>query len=499
MKYVIGVDVGTQGTKTAMFTQSGGNVAETLISSRLIYTDDGGIEQSADEIYQSVVMGIRRVLQDAAADPQDVVAVGMSGQMAGVMGIDDAFNPVGNYDSWLDTRCAGYIDELKAFGEKRIIQITGAPVSFYHAPRILRCKKERPEDYARIAKFVMPTAFVAGKMCGLKAADAFVDYTYLHFAGFADTQAKCWSDELLTFFGIDASKMPRIIAPFDIVGEVSEQGALDSGLCPGTKIIAGCGDTAATILGAGGYHEGVAVDIAGTASVLAMCTKRYTPDDQSGTLICARSVIDGLWAPMAYVAGGGQCLAWFNKQIVQDEAVCFDHLEKEAMAVNAGSEGLLFVPHFTGRTCPYDARVRGSWMNLKWNHQRGHLFRSIMESVAYEYRLYADILMRKLPEFSFQAILGVGGGTNSALFNQIKADALGCSYVPMQRADSAVLATAVMAGFAVGIFSDITGTIDQFTLRGTPVQNNPDNKAVYAQVSKKYYALLNCMKDLPVS
>jgi len=492
MKYLIGIDIGTQGTKVVLFSETGKNVSEAFVSSNLIYLEDGGIEQNPDEIYYSVTHGIKQVIQDAAILPDNVAAIGVSGQMAGIMAIDQSFNPVGNYDSWLDTRCAAYVDEMKRFGEDQIVQITGAPVSFYHGPRIIRRKKERSAEYAKIAKFILLTTYVIGKLCSLKADEAYIDYTYLHYSGFADIKKKCWSKELLEFFGIDASKMPRIVAPFDLVGAVSAQGSHDSGLSEGTKIIAGCGDTAATILGAGGYREGVAVDSAGTASVLALCTERYVPDYKTKTLICAHSVIEGLWTPLAYVAGGGQCISWFRNQIVNNKEIDYRVLDKEAESVSPGSEGLLFVPHFSGRTCPYNANTCGAWMKLKWNHHRGHLYRSIMESIAYEYRLYAEILARELPDFSLNTVFGVGGGAKSAVFNKIKADVLGCTYVPMKRTDSAVLATAVMSGFAVGIYDNIANTIDRFVQRGQEFQVDA---SAYASItaSKAYYAVLEQM------
>ena len=155
---------------------------------------------------------------------------------------------------------------------------------------------------------------MAGKIAGLKADQAFIDHTYIHFSGFSDAQKTIWSDELCERFGLDMDKLPKIIDPSEVIGEVSESSAKEFGLAPGTLIAAGAGDTAANALGAGIVRPGMLFDVAGTAAVLAGCTDKFVADTKNRALLTMRSVIPGLWNPLAYIGGGGIALRWFRDQ-----------------------------------------------------------------------------------------------------------------------------------------------------------------------------------------
>ena len=335
--YLLGVDIGTQGTKTCLYASDGRAAASAFEPSRLIEPAPGAVEQEPDELYGSVVRTIREVLEKSGVRPSDVAALGMDGQMAGILGVDGDFNAVTPYDSWLDIRCEAEIDEMRAAAGDRIIALTGAPVSYNHGPKVLRWKKRFPEAYARIAKFVLPVTYVAGRMCGLKADDAWIDYTCLHFSGFGDVEHLKWSEELLERFGVDGRKMPAIAEPWKLVGRITADAARECGLCEGTPVCAGAGDQAATSLGAGITRPGLAFDVAGTASVFSRCTDVYAPDVEKRTILCARSVLPGLWIPLAYIGGGGLCVRWIRDTLAgTDASVTYDRLAEEAGIPSAG-------------------------------------------------------------------------------------------------------------------------------------------------------------------
>ena len=155
---------------------------------------------------------------------------------------------------------------------------------------------------------------MAGKIAGLKADQAYIDHTYIHFSGFSDAQKTSWSKELCERFGLDMDKLPKIIDPCDIVGEVSDDSAKEFGLAPVRSIAAGAGDTAANALGAGIVRSGMLFDVAGTAAVLAGCTDKFVADTKNRALLTMRSVIPGLWNPLAYIGGGELVLRWFRDQ-----------------------------------------------------------------------------------------------------------------------------------------------------------------------------------------
>ena len=436
--YIIGVDIGTQGTKTCVFDETGRRAASAFEASNLIMPSPGTVEQSPDELYGSVVRTIGQAIEAGNVPASSVAAIGMDGQMAGILGVDRDFNAVTPYDSWLDTRCEPQILEMKEAAGERVIALTGAPVSYAHGPKVLWWKRERPEVYRGIAKFVLPTAYVAGRLCGLSADGAYIDHTCLHFGGFSDVLNRRWSDELLLTFGVEARRMPQVVDPWRVVGHLTAAAAAQCGLLPGTPVVAGAGDQAATSLGAGVVRPGLAFDVAGTASVFSLCVDRFAPDVKHRTILYARSVLPGLWIPLGYINGGGLCLRWIRDLLAGD----YDALAAEAAPLPPGSDRLMFIPHFSGRVCPNNPDVRGSFNGLTLRHTRGHLYRAVMEGIGYEYAQYRAIL-KQSAGMAIDEVYVIGGGSKSALFNQIKADILGVNYAALDTADTAPLDTPV--------------------------------------------------------
>ncbi len=492
-QYLLGVDIGTQGTKTSLVSIDGQVVANAFEPSRLIQPSKGVVKQEPEDIYISVVRTIAEVITKTGVSATDILAIGIDGQMAGIMGIDRDWKAVTHYDSWLDTRCEKYIKLIQAEAEEEVIRITGCPVTYAHGPKILWWKYERPEVYRKIAKFVLPGVYVAGRLTGLKADDAYVDYTYLHFSGFGDVEKTKWSKELLRLFQVEADKMPTIVEPWKVIGSLTREAAEQCHLLPGIPVVAGCGDTAATSLGAGITRPGLVFDVAGTASVFSCCVDQYRPDIKYKTLLFARSIIPDLWIPMAYINGGGMCLKWFRDHLIGGETG-YAELDRESEAIPAGSEGLIFLPHFSGRVCPNDPYTRGTWVGLSWNHTRSHLYKAIMEGIAYEYRYYLKVLKELVKEeVQFTEVIVIGGGAKSNVFNAIKADVLGIKYNPQQVSDTATLGTAIVAGYGVKVFSDLRQAADSLVKQGKRIEpdwTNHERYKKYADLYEEMFAAL---------
>lgn len=495
MRYLIGVDLGTQGTKTALLDETGRTVSEAFEASELLYPEPGAVEQDPEAMLGSVRRTIRRVTETSGVPAGDVAGIGLDGQMAGILGVGRDGLAVTPYDSWLDTRCERYREPFLRLGEEKIIALTGAPVTCAHGPKVLFWKGERPQAYAKIHKFVQPAAYCVMRLCGLRGDEAFIDHTYLHFAGFADTAHKKWSDELLRALGVDADKMPRILRPSDIAGRLTAEMAGACGLLAGTPVVAGCGDTAASSFGAGIFEEGLLFDVAGTASVFSCAVRQFVPDVKNRTLLFAPSVLSGLYTPMAYMSGGGMCLKWFRDDL-QGSRLSYRELDALAETVPAGSENLLFIPHFSGRVCPNDPLVRGAYLNLSWRHRTGHLYRAILESIAYEYGLYADILRALFPDLRFQRVVTVGGGSKSPVFTQIKADALDIAFAGIRPGDTAALACCAIAGFGVGLYQTPEWLIENSVRLRDSFTPNPEAHALYAARREIYAQALTALHGI---
>jgi xylulokinase len=499
--YLIGVDLGTSATKAALYKPDGTPVAEASAEVPLRYPAPGVVEQEQEDFYTSAAETVRRVAQESGIDLGEVAAIGFDSQMAGIGSIDEDFRPAARFDSWLDMRCQDYIDALRRDHGEIVTRLTGCPPTCAHAAKMLWWKHERPDDYARIAKFVAPAGFVAGRLAGLKADDAFIDHTFLHFTGVANAKVGAWSDELLGRLGLDRDRLPRIVAPTDIVGETRPQTARDFGLPPGVPIVAGAGDTAASALGAGIVRPGMLFDVAGTASVLAACTDRFVADAKRLTLLTMRSVIPGLWHPLAYIGGGGLALRWFRDQFAEPANTAskngdglYDALIEQAEKIAPGADGLFFSPHLGGRICPADPERRGAWHGFSWGHTRAHFFRSILEGVAFEYASYLRILDDLVPGLEHTEARVVGGGAKSGVWNQIKADVLDVPYRRLPRDDIATWGSALIAGHAVGLIPDMVEAAARASEpRESAVAPRPENVASYRRIVPDYIAWQDAM------
>ena len=499
--YLIGVDLGTMGTKAAIFDTEGNLVALAFEESKLLYPKPGLVEQEPEDFYLSSLRTINECLEKSGVEPGEVAALAFDGQMAGIGTIDAQWQTPTVYDSWLDTRCKPYIDRMRKH-QDLIIENTGGPPTYSHGPKILWWKHEEPEVFSRIHKFVVPGCYVAGRMAGLTGDDAFIDYTYIHFSCLSDTKEARWSEELCHLFDVPVEKLPRIVKPWEIIGQLTAEAAEGCGLLAGTPIAAGCGDQAAGMLGAAMVETGMVFDVAGTASVFSICVDRYTPDLEHKTLFTARLVPEDLWYALAYINGGGLNLRWFRDQLAEEEKAkaeregenAYAMLDAAAASVPPGSDSLLFLPHLGGRVTPSDPDLRGLWLGFTWSHRKEHLYRSLLEGVAYEYAYYLDIEKSLLPGLEFKEARVIGGGSKSDLWNQIKADVLGIPYVRLNRQEYAVLGSAIVAGYAVGIFDDLKATAKGFVEPISRTEPRPKHHAHYRPLVDLYFSLFDTLR-----
>lgn len=494
-KYLIGVDLGTSSTKSALYTREGQLAAEASMEVPLYYPSPGIVEQDNDDFYRTAAQTVKQCLQESGIDPRQVAGIAFDSQMAGIGTVDEDFKPATRFDSWLDMRCQPYIEAMEREAGDLVTALSGCPPTCDHGPKILWWKEEQPRAFERIAKFVTPAGYVAGKMAGLKGEEAFIDYTFIHFSGFSDARSGSWSPQLCKKFGLEASKLPRIVEPWHVVGEVQQGPAQAFGLAPGTLVAAGCGDTAAGALGGGIVRPGMLFDVAGTASVLAGCTGEFVADVKHRALLTMRSVIPGLWNPLAYIGGGGLALRWFRDEFFnnwrgrqQAEAPgLYEELSALAAEVAPGANGLFFSPHLGGRICPSSPQMRGAWVGFSWGHRQAHFARAVLESVAFEYAFYLKILRELIPDLKLFEARVVGGGARSPVWNQIKADVLGVPYQPLQGSEFGSWGCAMIAGKAAGLIDDLVEMASRHAVpEGQPLQPDRESNLLYQSLGARY-------------
>jgi xylulokinase len=498
-----GVDIGTQGVKAAVYDQEGHCLVEAYRKSDLHRPEPGVVEEDPERQVHSAVETIAECAAEAAGRGTPA-GLALDGQMAGIIGVGDDGRHVTPYDSWLDTRCAPWIEAMQKEAGQEIVRKSGGPPSFNHGPKILWWKHERPQSYAKIRAFVTPGGYTAMRLCAMDGAAAFIDPSYLHFSGFADTRAGSWDPGLCRRFGVDPRILPRIVASHEVVGALAPSMARECGLPSGLPVVAGCGDTAASFLSCGATRPGTCVDVAGTASVFAATTAEFCADDEAMVLSCGRSAVPGLWHPYAYINGGGMNLEWFREQIAgalatagraapEQNAPGFEQLNAMAAAVEPAEDDPMFIPHLGGRVSPGQPRLRGAWVGLTWSHGPGHLFRAVLEGVALEYGIYLDTLAKLFGASTVSEVRVTGGGEKSAIWNRIKADTLGVPIVQVNGAGGAPLGAALLAGHGVGALPDLGAAAARWITTGTATQPDPRRAAVSRRRIARYASLLAAM------
>lgn len=494
--YLIGVDLGTSVVKTTLFDRTGVALADAVRPAPLHQPAPGVAEQQGEHFVGAALATIREVGEKAGVAAGDVAAIAFDGQMAGAIGIDRDWNALTPwYPSALDARYQPYQARMKEMAGARLVALTGSLP--FTAPRMMWWRDEQPDLYRRIDKVLILANFVAGRLAGLRAADAFIDPSYLTWIGLSDTGRRAWSPELAELFDLPLDKLPRIVPATSIIGYLTAEAGRECGLAAGVPLVAGAGDQVAGCLGAGLVESGQLVEVAGTFPVLATCLDRFLADSRFGMLQpLAGPLGDDHWYPMMYISGGGLTHRWFRDQFKSDGLDSYQALDEQAAAIPPGAEGLLFIPHLVGRSCPPDPNVRGAWIGFTWTHTRAHFYRAILESIAYDFAEALEVVRSYFPDAAFSEVRIIGGGARSEFWNQIKADVLGLPYVRLRREDVAALGCALMAGHAVGIYPDLAGTARQLSPTLGRVEPRPAVHAHYKAFVAAYRQAFDQLRPL---
>lgn len=504
-QYLIGIDLGTQSTKSMVFDTLGTELGAASQDIALQTPKPGWVVQDPDEIYRSALETVRRAVAQAQIDPKDVAGISLDAQIPTMVRIDADWQALGPAESYLDTRNKPQRDAMMKAHGSRIMELQG--MYPYFAPKLAWWKENEPDQYQRTIKAVTLNTYIGGRLAGLKAEQAYVDPSHMCIYGWADMRTFTWSSELVERLEINMEQAPRPVPPWEVVGALTTEAAEATGLRAGIPIAAGLGDAVAGWLGVGLVEPGNMVDTSGTANHVGFCTESFNPDHRHGVLTFYPSAIPGLWHPIGYTAGTGRSHSWYVDELCGGSIAgsngsgskkeIYARLEAAAAAIPPGSEGLVFSPHFGGRVCPDQPGIRGFWLGLTWKHTQAHLYRSILESIAFEYYCYLKVARELFPDQPFTRVVTIGGGAKSPLWTQLKADILGIPHaVCANRSDFAPLGSAIIAGHAVGLFPDMAQTARQFTEVAQPVQPIAENQKAYRPYAEFYYNLFQRLEPI---
>jgi xylulokinase len=500
--FLIGVDLGTSTVKATLLNLDGEAIAEASRSMNIYHPKPGYAEQNAYDYVVATVKTVREIMEKSTVNHFSIAALSFDGQMAGAMGIDRHWKPVTPwYPSALDTRYQPYVEKMNEVAGGRLIELNGAMP--FAAPRMLWWKELYPDIFKKIFKVIVLPSFVAGALADLKGEDAFMDPSYLTWFGLGNTAERCWSNKLIDLFSFEEKQLPRIVPATTVIGHLSPDSAVLCGLASGTPIVAGTGDQVAGALGAGLVEEGELLDVTGTFTGLITCINNYLPDTSYNMLQpLAGPLSENHWYAMMYIGGGGLTHKWFCDEFGFDRTTpyegsraLFDNLNKLAAEVSAGSEGLLFVPHLAGRSCPSDPSVRGAWIGFTWTHKIQHFYRALLESIGYDFAQALKVIKHYRSDQSFKDVRVIGGGANNHLWNRIKSDILDLPYMRLPRSDTAVLGCAIIAGHAIGAFPDMVKTARMFIETIDEIKPDHSQHRIYEKYITVYEKIFNQLHD----
>ncbi len=501
MAYVMGIDVGTTGTRAVIVRPDGHVVgAATGDHQPMRMAKPGWAEQDPEDWWQATLLAVRRALDQASLKGSEIAAVGFSGQMHGVVLLDKALAVLRPSLIWCDQRSQAQCDWItEKVGADRLIQYASNPaLTGFSAPKLLWVRDNEPQIFERAAHFLLPKDFVRCRLTGEFASDVSDASGTLLF----DVTRRRWSNELLAELGVDASILPRVYESPEITGQITRETAVLTGLSAGTPVVAGAGDQAASAVGNGIVLPGLTSATLGTSGVIFTYTEAPKLDPR-GRIHTFCHAVPGKWHVMGVTQGAGLSLRWFRDHFGASETWLAQHTDvdpyeliiQQAEKIPPGSAGLLWLPYLMGERTPHlDAQARGMWFGLTASHTRAHAIRSILEGVAFSLRDSLEIF-REL-EIPVEQIRLSGGGSRSFLWRQIQADIYGKEVVTLRTSEGSALGAALLAGVGAKTYTSVEESAREAIQVREQLAPRPDYVAAYDRYYQVYRRLYPAVQDL---
>lgn len=452
----LGIDVSTTGAKALLVDGSATIVAVastplTVQTPRPLWS-----EQDPAEWWRGTARSIREVLSLAHADASEIAAVGLTGQMHGLVLLDEEHHVLRPAILWNDQRTAAECDDIRSRmgGRERLVRVTGNDaLTGFTAPKILWVRKHEPEVYSRARLILLPKDYVRLRLTGAAAMDKADGSGTLLF----DLAARDWSRDVLNALEIPADWLPKTCEGPEITGRITAAAAHETGLGEGTPVMAGGGDQAAGAVGAGAVRPGIVALTLGTSGVVFATTERPLVEPQ-GRLHAFCHALKDRWHFMGVTLSAAGSLQWYRDTLAPNES--FEALVQEAESAPPGCEGLTFLPYLSGERTPYpDPLARASFVGLTVRHRRAHMTRAVLEGVAFSMRDCFDLLKAAgLPEVDQVRV--AGGGARSALWRRIIASVLNVEIVTVNSAEGAAFGAALLGGVGVSAWPDVPTACD---------------------------------------
>jgi xylulokinase len=496
-RYFLGIDVSTTSSKALLINEQG-EVAAVATSPHTLQTPKPlWSEQNPEEWWQATSASIQAVLKKGGISGAQVAAVGLTGQMHGLVLLDGSGAVLRPAILWNDQRTQTQCDEIhRLIGKELFIKITGnVALPGFTAPKILWVRQNEPGIFARVKHILLPKDYLRFRLTGDYAMDKADGSGTVLF----DLARRNWSSEVLLALGIDPHWMPPTFEGPQVTGRISAATAEVTGLMAETPVVAGGGDQAAQSVGVGAVESGIVALTLGTSGVVFASTSSPLIEPE-GRLHAFCHAVPGTWHLMGVMLSAAGSLQWFHDNLTP--SMGFDELLNEAEGAPAGSQGLQFLPYLSGERTPYpDPLARAGFVGLTIRHKRAHMTRAVLEGVAYGIK-DSFTLIQNAGLGSFKQVRASGGGTKGALWRQIMATVLETEVVTVNTTEGAAFGAALLAGVGVGVWPDVpTACENTIKITGSVKPNVSDLTAyrdgyqVYSELYHSLEKIFHKMKD----
>lgn len=499
MAYLLGIDIGTSGTKTGLFGEDGGLVSSATFDYPLYTPQNGYAEQEPEDWWNAVVSGIKAVLSDSGISSAEIKGIGLSGQMHGLVMLDSDNKVLRKSIIWCDQRTADEAEEItQKITRERLVEITANPaITGFTAAKILWVRNNEPETYEKCRHILLPKDYIRLMLTGEYATEV-SDASGMQLL---DIPRRCWSDEVLTKLGIDKGLLARVYESPEITGEVTARAASLTGLAAGTPVVGGAGDNAAAAVGTGVVEDGRAFTTIGSSGVVFAHTSEISIDKAGRvhTFCCA---VPGCWHVMGVTQSAGLSLKWFRDNFCWGEMETAYNMgvdpyfltDKAAAMAPIGANRLLFMPYLNGERTPHlDANARGAFIGLAAMHTKRDMLRAVMEGVGFSLRDCMEVLRELGVDVS--NMMACGGGGSSELWRQMLADIYGCKVGTTQNKEGPALGVALLAGVGTGVYKSVGEACREVIVPEKLQEPVPENSAKYSEVYALYKRLYPALRE----
>lgn len=493
MKYLLGIDLGTTGTKAVLFDERGSVIRSKTVDYPIHQPFNGWAEQSPQDWWNAAVTGIREVISGIRAS--DICGIGLSGQMHGLVLLDENGGVLREAIIWCDQRTAAECDELNSsVGARRLVEITANPaLTGFTASKILWVRNNEPHIYNRCRHILLPKDYIRYMLTGEFATDV-SDAAGMQLM---DVPGRRWSAEILEKLHIDVSLLADIYESQEVTGAVCAAAAELTGLKAGTIVAGGAGDNAAAAVGTGVVKAGRAFTTIGSSGVVYAVSDEVSID-KGGRVHTLCASVPGKWTVMSCTQAAGMSLKWlkenFSGKVVMEAKSPYSLMGEIAGSVAPGADGLLYLPYLMGERSPHpDPDCRGVFFGLSAAHGYPHVVRAVMEGVAYS-QLECVEVFREMG-VSVREMMVCGGGGRSPLWRQMLADMYGCPVTSLLTEEGPALGAAILAAVGAGLYSSLEEACGEIVSTGETLEPDSGNRGVYLDYYPLYKKLYSDLKD----